>query len=426
MRIAIIGSGIAGLYSAWRLNAGHDVTVFEAKDYAGGHTHTVDAELDGQDLAVDTGFIVFNERNYPLFTKMLAELGVAHQASDMSFSFSCRDSGLEYRGGERFKGLFAQRRNLLRPSFLRMLRDIQRFNRTAAELVACPAHLSLGDYLDHKAFDGPMVDHYLLPMAGAIWSAEPRTILDFPASRFGSFFVNHGLLQVRNRVRWRTVSGGARQYVRAISAQLGSRLRLNTPVEWIQRLNRHVLVKAHGQPPQEFDAVVIACHSDQALRLLRDPAAAERDILGKIRYQANEAVLHADASLMPRRRRAWAAWNYHRLGATADGLASVTYNLSTLQNLPGRQPLLVTLNTSAAVDPGKILMRTVYDHPVFDATSLGAQQRRHEISGQRRTWYCGAYWGYGFHEDGAASAAAVCDDIEQYSRDQELPLQGTG
>jgi predicted NAD/FAD-binding protein len=270
-----------------------------------------------------------------------------------------------------------------------------------------------------------MVDHYLLPMAGAIWSAEPRTILDFPASRFGSFFVNHGLLQVRNRVRWRTVSGGARQYVRAISAQLGSRLRLNTPVEWIQRLDRHVLVKAHGQPPQEFDGVVIACHSDQALRLLRDPGAAERDILGKMRYQANEAVLHTDASLMPRRRRAWASWNYHRLGATADGLASVTYNLSTLQNLPGRQPLLVTLNTSAAVDPDKVLMRTVYDHPVFDAASLGAQQRRHEISGRRRTWYCGAYWGYGFHEDGAASAAAACDDIEQYCQHEELPLQGT-
>ncbi len=408
MRLAIVGTGISGLYTAWRLGSEHDLTLFESKKYVGGHTHTVDVEEDAQVLPVDTGFIVFNERNYPNFIKMLAELGVDHQPSDMSFSFSCRQTGLEYRGGRRLKGLFAQRRNLLSPSFLRMIREIARFNSFADELVACPASMSLGDFLDRNAFRGPLVEHYLLPMAAAIWSAEPRTILEFPASRFGSFFVNHGLLQVRNRVEWRTVSGGSREYVRKIVAGLGDRVRVDTPVEWIQRLGDKVLIKARGTPPEEFDGVVLACHSDQALRLLKDPSDAERDILGAMRYQPNDVVLHTDERLLPQRRRAWAAWNYHRLNKPPEGRVSVSYNLTTLQNLPTQKQYLVTLNANEAIDPAKILMRTVYDHPLFDRASMAAQQRRDEISGERRTWYCGAYWGYGFHEDGVASAMPVC------------------
>ena len=411
MRLAIVGTGISGLYTAWKLQGHHDLTLFESKSYAGGHTHTVDVEEGPRTLAVDTGFIVFNERNYPGFMAMLAELGVAHQPSDMSFSFSCRQTGLEYRGGRKLKGLFAQRRNLVRPSFLRMLRDIMRFNSFAEELVASPSSMSLGDFLDRKAFRGPLVEHYLLPMAGAIWSAEPRTILEFPASRFGSFFVNHGLLQIRNRVEWRTVTGGSREYVRRILDQVGDRLRLDTPVEWLRREQDRVLIKARGTPPEEFDGVVLACHSDQALRLLSDPSDAEREVLGAMRYQPNEVVLHTDDSLLPRRRRAWAAWNYHRLSDPPEGLVSVTYNLTTLQNLPTTTQYLVTLNASEAIDPARVIMRTVYDHPLFDTASLAAQQRRDEISGVRNTWYCGAYWGYGFHEDGLASAQPVCRQL---------------
>jgi len=342
---------------------------------------------------------------------MLDQLGVARQPSDMSFSFSCRKTGLEYRGGQNLKGLFAQRSNLVRPSFLRMLRDIVRFNSCADELVASPANVSLGDFLDRNAFRGPLVEHYLLPMAGAIWSAEPHTILEFPAARFGSFFVNHGLLRVKNRIQWRTVSGGSREYVRSILAVLDADVRTDCPVEWVQRSGDRILIKARGAPPEEFDGVVMACHSDQAFRLLKDPSDAERDVLGAMRYQPNDVVLHTDECLLPQRRRAWAAWNYHRLKNPPEGRVSVTYNLTSLQSLPTKNQYLVTLNTNDAIDPDKIIMRTVYDHPLFDAASMAAQQRRDEISGVRRTWYCGAYWGYGFHEDGVASAVPVAEAL---------------
>ncbi len=411
MRLAIVGTGISGLYTAWRLNGRHELTLFESKPYIGGHTHTVDVDEGDRSLPVDTGFIVFNHHNYPNFVAMLEQLGVPHQHSDMSFSFSCRKTGLEYRGGQNLKGLFAQRSNLVRPSFLRMLRDIARFNNCADELVASPANVSLGDFLDRNAFRGPLVEHYLLPMAGAIWSAEPHTILEFPAARFGSFFVNHGLLRVKNRIQWRTVSGGSREYVRKILGALDAEVRKDCPVEWIQRSGDKVLIKSRGTPPEEFDGVVMACHSDQALRLLKDPADAEREVLGAMRYQPNDVVLHTDERLLPKRRRAWAAWNYHRLKNPPEGRVSVTYNLTTLQSLHTAKQYLVTLNTNDAIDPDKIVMRTVYDHPLFDAASMAAQQRRDEISGVRNTWYCGAYWGYGFHEDGVASAVPVAEAL---------------
>lgn len=415
MRVAIIGSGIAGLYAANRL-AGHcDLTVFEADSRPGGHSHTVDVAMDGQRLAMDTGFLVFNERNYPHFTALMRSLGVACQPADMSFSFRCADSGVEYRGDTQFDAIFAQRRNLLRPAHYRMLLDILRFNRMSDQLLAAAPELSLGDYLQQHGFSGPMLDDYLLPMAGAIWSAEPARILDFPASHFGHFFRNHGLLQTAGRPQWMTVSGGSREYVRAVVAPFRDRLLLNTPVEWIQRHPDRVVLKARGRPEASYDQVVMACHSDQALRLLRDPSPAEREILGSIAYQDNDAVLHTDVRLMPRTTRAWAAWNYHRGSALDTGRVSVTYDLSRLQSLPGPRRFLLTLNDTGSVDPRQVVQRLSYAHPVYTRATIAAQQRHAEINGSNRSYYCGAYWGYGFHEDGVRSAIAVCEAFVRHT-----------
>jgi len=411
VRVAIIGSGISGLYAARQLASRCSVTIFEAASYPGGHSNTVEVAMDGQRLAIDTGFIVFNERNYPHFTALLKSLGVAYQQSDMSFSFRCGDTGLEYRGDNTFDAVFAQRRNALRPSFYRMLRDILRFNRLGEALIAADPAVTLGQFLAARRFRGPMVDNYLLPMAGAIWSADPARILNFPACHFGRFFQNHGLLQVEGRPQWMTVSGGSREYVRAIIRPLKDHLHLDTPVEWLTRHPGHVTLKARGRPAADFDYVVLACHSDQALKLLRDPSPAEQEILGAIAYQDNDAVLHTDTRLLPRRRRAWAAWNYHRSAATAAGRVAVTYNLTRLQCLPTRRQFLLTLNSTEAVDPQAIVHRTAYAHPVYNFGSLRAQHRHGEINGCRRTFYCGAYWGYGFHEDGVRSAIAVCDAL---------------
>ncbi len=421
MRVAIIGTGISGLYAARQLASGCELTLFEAQGHPGGHSNTVEVAMDGQRLAIDTGFIVFNEKTYPHFTALLRDLGVASQPSDMSFSFRCGDRGLEYRGDNTFDAIFAQRRNMLRPSFYRMIRDILRFNQLADALVAAQPSVTLGDFLAGHGFRGPMVEDYLLPMAGAIWSAEPSRILDFPASHFGRFFRNHGLLQVEGRPQWRTVTGGSREYVRALLRPIRDRLLLDTPVEWVRRHADRVVVKAHGRPAADFDQVVLACHSDQALALLADPTDAEREVLGAIAWQDNDAVLHTDVRLLPRRRRAWAAWNYHRDSSAASGRVSVTYNLTRLQSLPTRRQFLLTLNDDHSVDPRTIVHRQNYSHPVFDTACLRAQGRREEINGVRRTWYCGAYWGYGFHEDGVQSAIAVCNALERRGVPRPLP-----
>ena len=424
MRIAIIGGGIAGLTAAYRLHPDHDITVYEAADYPGGHSHTADVLADGHPLAVDTGFIVFNERNYPRFSALLQELGVRSQSGDMSFSLRCERSGLEYNGSS-LNTLFCQRANLVRPGFHRMILDILRLNRQAAALIAAPDGLSLGDFLAAHGFAGPVVDDYLLPMAGAIWSAEPRAIRDFPARHFGRFFKNHGLLDLANRPQWRTVCGGSREYVRALTAPFRDRLRLNAPVEWARRLPDQVLVKARGERPHAYDQVVFACHADQALRALRDPSPAEQEILGAIRFQDNETVLHTDERLLPRRRLARASWNYHRF-ADDHGLVTVTYNLTALQRLPTQRQFLVTLNATHTIDPAKIIRRMVYSHPVYNRRSMAAQARRGEISGQNRTFYCGAYWGYGFHEDGVRSGIAVADAINGQPEHEELHLRRVG
>lgn len=423
MRVAIIGTGISGLYAARQLAQRCDLVLFEGQSHPGGHSNTVEVAMDGHRLAIDTGFIVFNEKTYPGFTALLKDLGVASQPSDMSFSFRCGSSGLEYRGDNTFDAIFAQRRNALRPSFYQMIRDILRFNQLADALVAAGPSVTLGDFLGESGFRGRMVDDYLLPMAAAIWSAEPARILAFPASHFGRFFRNHGLLQVEGRPQWRTISGGSREYVRALLRPIRDRLLLDTPVEWVQRSPDRVVVKARGRPPADFDQVIFACHSDQALALLRDPSDTERDVLGAITYQDNDAILHTDRRLLPRRRRAWAAWNYHRDVAQARGRVSVTYNLTRLQNLPTHRQLLLTLNGDGQVDPHTIVHRQTYSHPVFDGGALRAQGRRDEINGTRRSWYCGAYWGYGFHEDGVQSAIALCNALEQHGIPPRVPAQ---
>ena len=421
MKIAIIGTGIAGNVAAYRLSRDHDITVYEADSRIGGHTHTVDVVAGSQRWAVDTGFIVFNDVTYPNFIALLDELGVESQPSDMSFSVSNRNSGLEYNGAS-LNALFAQRSNLLRPSFYRMLMDILRFNREAPALLDDPAgSILLGDYLDANGYSREFVEHYIVPMGAAIWSATPEGMRGVPAAFFVRFFHNHGLLSVNDRPTWRVIKGGSRRYVEKLVAGHRDRIRLNAPVEWIRRHPEFIHVKARGAEPERYDRVFLACHSDQALRLLADPTPQEREVLGAIDYQHNEAVLHTDASLMPRRRRAWAAWNYHvpRGAENREGKVMLTYNMNILQSLDAPEQFCVTLNNSQAIDPGKVIQTIDYSHPIFTERALAAQQRQREINGARRTYFCGAYWRYGFHEDGVVSALSALGHF-----DEDLPDTG--
>jgi predicted NAD/FAD-binding protein len=411
MKIAIIGTGISGLTAAWQLRREHRLTLFEANDYIGGHTHTVDVEVGGRSYAVDTGFIVFNDWTYPNFIDLLDQLGVASQPTLMSFSVRCERTGLEYNG-ENLNTLFAQRRNLFRPSFHRMIRDILRFNREAPALLDGQRNISLNAYLREQNYSQEFTEHYILPMAAAIWSAEPDMTGEMPVRFFVQFFKNHGLLSVNDRPQWRVIQGGSRSYVERLTAPFRDRIRLNCPVEWVRRHPQQVHVKPKHGPVESFDEVIFATHSDQALRLLADPTSREREILGAIPYQYNEVVLHTDIRLLPRQRRAWAAWNYH-LPAQPQARVAVTYNMNILQGLDAPETFCVTLNRSEAIDPARILYRTSYHHPVFTEASVKAQARRDEISGINRTWYCGAYWSYGFHEDGVNSGLAVGQGLQE-------------
>jgi predicted NAD/FAD-binding protein len=425
MRIAVIGSGISGMVAAYHLSREHEVTVYEAGAYAGGHTATVDVESGGRSYAVDTGFIVYNDWTYPRFIELLSELGVAWQPSDMSFSVRCERSGLEYNGTS-LNSLFAQRRNFVRPAFLRMVSDILRFNRRAPELLKGDAvSQSLGEYLERERYSRYFIDHYIIPMGAAIWSSRPIDMLHFPARFFVEFFSNHGFLSVDDRPTWRVVQGGSREYVKRLTAPFASRLHLSTPVASVQRQANHVSLRTKAGVVEHFDQVFLACHSDQALAMLSDPTREEREILGAIPYQANEALLHTDARLMPRRKLAWAAWNYH-LPIEQYERVTVTYNMNILQSLRAPDQFLVTLNRSADVDPAKVLGSYVYHHPVFTSAAIAAQQRRQEINGPRRTYYCGAYWGYGFHEDGVNSALAALEDFRLRHDHEQLHLQRVG
>jgi predicted NAD/FAD-binding protein len=414
MRIAVVGGGVSGLVSAYVLDTRHDVTVYEADERLGGHTNTVRVEVDGTTHSVDTGFIVYNERTYPGFVEMLRHLGVATKPSDMSFSVSDARTGLEWKGTS-LSTLFAQRRNLVNPAFHRMLADVVRFNRAARRVATAGTDpdLTLAEFLASGRWSPALVDWYLVPLGSAIWSANPRSFGEIPMATFARFFENHGLLQLGNQPRWRTIDGGAVHYVDAIRARLSTPVRHGIGVEKIvrRRERRTVELRTVNGELEEFDHVVVASHSDQALRLLADPTVAEHEILSAIRYQPNQATLHTDARLMPRNRRAWASWNYHRAREPQDA-ATVTYDMNRLQGIRSLRPILVTLNREDEIDPASVLGSFSYDHPVFDAAAVRAQHRRDEISGYRfGVSFAGAYWGYGFHEDGVQSALHVCREL---------------
>ncbi|CAI0967878.1 TPA: NAD(P)/FAD-dependent oxidoreductase [Serratia fonticola] len=413
MNIAIIGSGIAGLTCAWRLAGHHQVTLFEAEPAVGGHTATVDVSTPQGKYAIDTGFIVYNDRTYPRFMGLLSELGISGQKTQMSFSVHNPQSGLEYNG-HTLTSLFAQRRNLVNPAFWGLLRDIVRFNRLAKEALAGDVNenATLETFLEQHGFSAFFARHYILPMGAAIWSSSLQEMRRFPLPLFLRFFEHHGLLDVTQRPQWYVVPGGSREYVRAILTQLGDRLtlHLNAPVQQVTRHNGGVEIQL-AQSSHTFDQVIFACHSSQALAMLADPTPAESEVLGDIGWQHNEVVLHSDPRWLPVRERAWASWNY-RLSERDQASACVTYNMNILQGLPEGSPLFcVTLNPETPVDERYVWKRFVYEHPMFNPQSWRAQSRRGEINGHQRSWFCGAYWYNGFHEDGVRSALDVVKGI---------------
>lgn len=414
MKIAIVGSGIAGNVIAHHLHAEHDITVFEAASHIGGHTHTHTVELGRERHEIDTGFIVFNDWTYPNFIALLEHLGVESQPSAMSFSVRNEGSGLEYNGAT-LSTLFAQRRNFLRPSFHRMIRDILRFNREAPALLVAEQETTLGDYLAAHRYSRAFIDDYLIPMGAAIWSTNASRMLAFPARYFVRFFHNHGMLSVDQRPQWRAIRGGSARYVDKLVAPFRERIRLNTPVDSIRRSRDDVLVTPRNAQAQRFDHVFVACHSDQALNVLADASSLEREVLGAIAYQRNEAILHTDTSLLPQKKRAWAAWNYHVLPETR-GCVALTYNMNILQNLRSRETFCVTLNRDEHIAPDRIIKRITYHHPLFNTAAVAAQARQREVNGVKRTWFCGAYWRYGFHEDGVVSALNAIDHFRSFSR----------
>ena len=407
MKIAIIGSGIAGLTCAYLLNRRHAITLFEAESWVGGHTHTVPVSLDGQHYAIDTGFIVFNDWTYPNFIHLLRQLGVRYQPTEMSFSVHDPRSGVEYNGNN-LNSLFAQRSNLLSPRFWGMLQDILRFNREALrdlEEGRIAADLTLGQYLQQNGYGQRFIDHYIVPMGAAIWSMSLEGMLGFPLQFFVRFFRNHGLLSVSDRPQWYVIEGGSSAYVEPLTRDFLQHIRSNCPVQRIERDASGVTVHS-AAGSERFDKVVLACHSDQALALLANPSEAERQILGALPYAENDVVLHTDTRLLPRRPLAWASWNY-RLGGPRQQPAAVTYNMNILQGIKAPQTFCVSLNQSEAIAPDKVLARFRYAHPQYSLAGMAAQARWEEIHGVQHSYYCGAYWANGFHEDGVVSALRV-------------------
>ena len=410
MRIAVVGAGVSGLVCAHLLARDHEVTIFEAGDYAGGHTNTIRVDTAHETHHVDTGFIVFNDRNYPNFERLLHRLGVPAQPSSMTFSVSDGRGDFEYNGSSP-NGLFAKRAHLVTPWFHRMIADLARFNHAARELLSSADDgPSLGSWLEQQRFSRPFIDRLIVPQASAVWSADPHQMWSFPARFLAEFFDNHGMLSLRNRPQWRTVRGGSGRYVEALLRQFSGRLRLATPVQSVRRAGDHVLVAPRGGEPERFDHVVLAAHADQALAMLADASDREHELLGAIPYQPNEAVLHTDQRLLPRRRRAWASWNYHLLDSPT-AQTTVTYHMNRLQSLATEEQYCVTLNRTSAIDPRRIIRTIAYAHPVFTQAGMAAQRRVAEISGRERTHFCGAYWGWGFHEDGVVSALRVAERL---------------
>ncbi len=419
LKVAVVGSGISGLTCAYHLaQSGHNVTLFEANDYFGGHTHTVDVTLDGVTHGVDTGFLVFNHRTYPNLVRLFDELDIETVATDMSFSVNLPlgDRMLEWSGSS-LNTVFAQRRNLLDIRFMRMLKDILRFNRQATALVEQPgnaqAELALGDHLLRNGYSAEFRDWYLLPMAGCIWSCPTAQMLDFPLATFVRFCNNHGLLQITGRPRWHTVKGGARHYVDKMLGAIPDP-RLGDPVHAVSRTDAGGTTKIRiesSQGSELFDHVVLAGHSDQSLRLLKDISPEEKKLLGAIRYQPNRAVLHTDSSCLPQNKGTWSAWNYQSLG-NGEQQVCVHYLINMLQPLPFKTPVIVSLNPIAEPDPSSVIASYDYAHPVFDQAAIAAQQDLHLIQGKNNIWFAGAWTGYGFHEDGLKSGLAVAQAIE--------------
>lgn len=405
MRIAIVGTGISGLVSAYLLSREHEITVFEASDRLGGHTVTTEVEANGRSLAVDAGFIVYNEANYPNFVRLLDQLEVETQPTSMSFSVRCDRTGLEYAGTS-LDSLFAQRSNLLRPRFYRFAREIVHFNEAAKQALGNGLHGTLGEFLTAHGLSSSLAEHYVIPLTAAIWSTEPHRVLETPARFILRFLDNHNLLTTDDHHPWRVIRGGSQRYVEKLIVPFADRIRLRTPVRRVERFAEGVRVSSDaGTEP--FDEVVIAAHSDQALRMLAAPSSAEEEVLGAIQYQDNRAILHSDDSVLPRRKRAWASWNYRAPRETGQPVA-VTYNMTQLQTLPTGSAYCVSLNMENAVGEETRIASFDFEHPMFTEAAVAAQTRHADISGTDRIHYCGAYWRHGFHEDGVVSALAVC------------------
>lgn len=404
-RIAVVGAGVSGLVAAYLLQKRHEVTVFEAGAYIGGHTNTIEVDTPSGPLAVDTGFIVYNERNYPLFTQLLTQLGVQTQPSTMSFSVSDERTGLEYNGSS-IGQLFAARRSLLSPAHWRMIRDIMRFNKQAERLQERGTAVTVEQYVHEHGFSRAFLEQYLIPIGASIWSCPSGTFRSFPIRFVIDFLRNHGMLQVGDRPRWRVVVGGSKQYIDPLISGFRDSILLSCPVRRVLRRPDSVEIELHSGERRSFDQVVLACHSDQALRMLDTPSTTERELLGAFPYQVNETVLHTDASLLPKRRRAWGSWNYRIRKENTDAVA-ITYYMNMLQSLESDEHYCVTLNETDRIDPAKIIRTFSYHHPIFTRERDAAQARHHELIGANRTSYCGAYWGYGFHEDGVRSGVRV-------------------
>ncbi|WP_076587029.1 NAD(P)/FAD-dependent oxidoreductase [Vibrio ostreicida] len=414
MKIAIIGTGISGLTCAYYLNKKHDITVYEANDYIGGHTATIDVTHQGKQYAVDTGFIVYNDRTYPHFMALMAEIGVVGRPTQMSFSVRNDDCGLEYNG-HTLSTLFAQKRNWLNPRFYAFIYEILRFNKRVKKAVETDknSELTLGQFLTTHGFSHYFCDNYILPMGAAIWSSTLADMRAFPLSFFARFFLNHGLLDVTNRPQWHVIEGGSRAYIKPLIEAFSEKIQLSTPVRSVQRDARGVSVEVNGQR-HRYDEVIFACHSDQALALLEEADTTQKEILSQLDYQANEVTLHTDDQLLPKCRKAWASWNYWLDGSAGEEHRPpmLTYNMNILQHIDAPVTFCVSLNSLDQIDKKKIVKTFTYHHPVFSQQSMRAQQRRSEINGAHHTWFCGAYWYNGFHEDGVRSALDVVRDIE--------------
>lgn len=408
-KIAVIGAGVSGLLSAYLLNREHDVTLFEANQYLGGHTHTKTVQSGGKTYNVNTGFIVFNDWTYPNFIKLMGQIGVKSEASEMSFSVRDENTGIEYNGTS-FNSLFAQRSNLLKPTFWLMIKDILRFNKQTVDLVqkdTISDTQTLGEFVKENKYSDRFVNHYIVPMGAAIWSASVDVMMDFPLKFFLKFFNNHGMLSVDERPQWRVISDGSESYIEPLIESFKDNIHLNSPISSVRRFDDNVVIKTFSGDEFEFDQVVFACHSDQVLGMLDAPTDDENDILGAIPYQMNEVVLHTDRRLMPKRKLAWAAWNYH-IPQRLSEYAMVTYHMNALQNFTDApDDFMVTLNRTAEIAPGKIIDKYDYAHPVFTMDGIAAQARHSEINNKNRSHFCGAYWFNGFHEDGVNSALRV-------------------